>query len=378
MNDRERFVRTLTGQAVDRVPFIKVFGGTNAIKPAWEQQAPGLSTSIDRILRFEGVYRGWGIAGVNTGLSQRGEPVVIQEDESRCVRRFADGTVEILQKGRDFAHQTVGWPVRSRADWERVKARHLQADDPERFPADWPGRVAAYRERDYPLQLTHGGVYGFARNMMGDQQLLVAFYDAPDLVHEIMDSYTDMVLAIWERMVREVDFDLIEFWEDMASKNGCLISPHMFREFMLPNYRRVAAFAEEHGIPILLVDSDGYIDKLVPLMWEAGITAMYPFEAGAGCNVEEVRREHPDLGMIGGLAKECMIAGKEAIDREMEKARRFIQLGRFIPGPDHFVQSDVSWENYRYFMERLREVVMTTPPGSQQRSNIDRRVRGGA
>lgn len=57
------------------------------------------------------------------------------------------------------------------------------------------------------------------------------------------------------------------------------------------------------------------------------------------------------------------IDGKEAIDRELEKARAYIKLGRYIPGPDHFVLSNVSWANYRYFMERLREVVMTTKPG---------------
>ena len=31
MNTRERFVRTLTGKPVDRVPFMKVFGGANAV-----------------------------------------------------------------------------------------------------------------------------------------------------------------------------------------------------------------------------------------------------------------------------------------------------------------------------------------------------------
>ncbi len=179
-----------------------------------------------------------------------------------------------------------------------------------------------------------------------------------------MDTYTDRVLTIWGRMVEDVDFDLIEFWEDMASKNGCLISPDMFREFMTPNYRRVAAFAREHGIEVLLVDSDGYIDDLAGVMIESGVTAMYPFEVGAGCDVHQVRRRHPQLGMIGGLAKESMIGGRATIDRELEKVKTCIQLGRFIPGPDHFVLSNVSWANYRYFMERLREIVMTTPCGA--------------
>jgi uroporphyrinogen-III decarboxylase len=196
---------------------------------------------------------------------------------------------------------------------------------------------------------------------MGDEQLLYAFYDSPGLVHDIMDSYTDMVLAIWARMARDVAFDLIEFWEDMASKNGSLISPATFREFMLPNYRRVADFARVHGIEIILVDSDGYIDDLAAVMMEGGVTAMYPFEVGAGCDVPAVRRRYPSLGIIGGLAKEAMIRGKATIDREMERARQLIRLGRLIPGPDHFVLSNVSWAHYRYFMERLREVVMTTP-----------------
>jgi uroporphyrinogen decarboxylase len=364
MNHRERFVRTLTGKPVDRVPFIKVFGGTNAVRPHWEAEAPGISRNIDKILRFEGVYRGWDIVPVNFGMTRRGAPHTVEENAAQVVRKFDDGTVEILLKGGDYHHQTVEWPVKSMADWRRIKARHLQPDDPERYPADWPKLAQAYRNRDYPLQLTHGGVYGSARNLMGDEALLYAFYDAPELVHEIMDSYTDMTLAIWERLTRDVEFDLIEFWEDMASKNGCLISPETFREFMLPNYLRVAAFAKEHGIEIILVDSDGYIDDLAAVMLEAGVTVMYPFEAGAGCDVAKVRRQHPTLGMIGGLAKESMIYGKDAIDREMEKAREYIKLGRFIPGPDHFVLSNVSWENYRYFMERLREVVMTTSPAS--------------
>ena len=366
MNHRERFVGTLTGKEVDRVPFIKVFGGTNAVVPAWEKEQPGLSGNIDALFRFEGVYRGWGTTPVNFGLARLGRPVIIEDDSTRSVQRFADGTVEVLLKAGDYWHQTIEYPVKSRADWERVKAVHLQPDDPERFPSDWPVRVGEYRERDYPLQLTHGGVYGFARTMMGDERLLFAFCDDPDLVHAIMDYYTDMVLAIWGRMARDVKFDLIEFWEDMASKNGCFISPAMFREFMLPNYRRVAGFAREHGIEIILVDSDGRIDELADLMVEAGVTAMYPFEAGAGCDIDKVRRRHPALGVIGGLAKEAMIRGRAAIDREIARARHLISLGRLIPGPDHFVQSDVSWENYRYFMERLRETIMTTKPGKRE------------
>ena len=98
-------------------------------------------------------------------------------------------------------------------------------------------------------------------------------------------------------------------------------------------------------------------------MLESGVTALYPYEVQAGNDVRSALDRFPTLGVIGGLDKNVMAKGKRAIDREMDKARELIRKGRYIPGPDHFVLSDVGWEHYRYFMERLREVVMTTKPG---------------
>jgi len=263
----------------------------------------------------------------------------------------------------DFHGQYIAWPVKTRDDWERLKARHLDPDDIERYPRDWDTLVHGYRERDYPLAIYHCGVYGFARNMMGDEHLALAFYDDPELVHAIMDDYTDFVLRAWARSARGVQFDLVEFWEDMASKNGSLISPATFREFMAPNYRKVTAFAREHGIPILLADSDGFIEELTGLMLESGVNTLYPFEVGAGNDLIATLDCYPGLGALGGLEKDAMAHGKDAIDREMEKARRLIRHGRCIPGPDHFALTNVSFANYRYFMESLREVAMSTVPG---------------
>jgi uroporphyrinogen decarboxylase len=347
------------------VPFIKVFGGTNAIVRAWENEYPGIGQSIDQVLQFEGVYRGWERTPVNVGLSQLGSAVTLEEGDTGRIVRHSHGLVEWTTKGGDYRRRTLEWPVKCRSDWERVKAEHLQADDPERFPEDWDEYVRAYRKRDYPLQLTHGGVYGFARNLMGDEALGYAFYDDPDLVHEIMDSYTEMAIQVWGRILRDVDCDLVECWEDMASKNGSLISPRFFREFMRPNYQRIAQYARDHDIEIILVDSDGNIMELTGLMLEAGVTALYPYEVQAGNDVAAVLDRYPGLGVLGGLDKNVMAKGRMEMDQEIEKARLLIRKGRYIPGPDHFVLSDVSFPSYRYFMGRLRQVVLSTTPEAQ-------------
>jgi hypothetical protein len=363
MNTRERFVGTLTGRPVDRVPFMKVFGGDNAILPQWEQEYPGLGQCIDELLQFEGGYRGWRCPPVNLDISQPVPVEVLKENDEQVIQRRGDGTVEMIQKLGDYNRHDVDWPIKTMKDWLEYKARHLQADDPSRFPANWPELCAEYRTRDYPLQLTHRGVYGFCRNRMGDEHLAYAFYDQPELVHDMMDSYTDMALAVYEKQVAEADYDLIECWEDMAYRSGSLISPATFREFMTPQYQKLSAFAQQHNIPIILVDSDGYIEDLTEVMFESGVTALYPYEVQSDNDVARVRERFPQVGCVGGLNKQVMAEGKAAIDREMDRARSLIELGRFIPGPDHFVLSDVTFAHYRYFMEQLREVVLTTKPG---------------
>ena len=335
MTRRDRFVRTLTGQPVDRVPFMKVFGGDNAIVPQWEKEQPGIGQTIDEIIQFDGPFRGWQVPPVWLGPSSVGEPEVIEKTEDREIRRYGDGSVVMVTTGgEDFHSQPLEWPVKSRADWERFRDRHLNPDDPSRFPENWEKLVAEYKVRDYPLQATHRGVYGIPRVLIGDVNLGYLFYDDPALVHEIMEYATDMAFTMWEKMLAQgVTFDLIEFWEDMASKNGCLISPAVFREFLTPQYRRVAEWARLHDIEVILVDSDGNIENLTPLMLEAGVTAMYPYEVQAGNDCFKMLDTYPTLGIIGGLNKNVMAKGKPEIDQEIEKARQLIRKGRFIPAP---------------------------------------------
>jgi hypothetical protein len=68
MTHRERFVRILLGQKVDRAPFIKLFGGTNATLPHWEVEYPGIGKCIDHVLRFEPEPRYFDMASLKPRL----------------------------------------------------------------------------------------------------------------------------------------------------------------------------------------------------------------------------------------------------------------------------------------------------------------------
>lgn len=363
LTTRERFVRTLTGKETDRVPFMKVFGGDGAVLRTWVEKYPSLGRIIDELLDFEGGYRGWRIAPVNMDLCGEIKNEIISENDKEILYKTNYGKKILAYKQTDFHSHVLEYPVKTANDWDFIKEKYLNPYNSDRFPKDWQLYTVMFKKRDYPLQLTCGGVYGFTRNMMGDEALCYAIYDQPELIRDIMDTYIDMCIKIWEIMCRDVQFDLIECWEDMASKNGSIISPDSFNEFMAPNYKKIKAFADANNIPILLVDSDGYTDELAHLMAAAGVNAMYPFEVGAGCDTIKVLDAIPNFGAIGCLEKNSAAIGKEAIDEQMEIARKLIKHGRCIPGPDHFMLENVPFENYMYFMNSLRDVILATKPG---------------
>ena len=108
--------------------------------------------------------------------------------------------------------------------------------------------------------------------------------------------------------------------------------------------------------------SNGDVRKLVPLWLEGGVTLIFPWETQMGLDITEVRRQYPELQMVGGLNKAVLAHDRTAMDGELEKVPWMLEQGRYLPAVDHFVPPDVSWDNYRYFYERLREMVWEYGP----------------
>ena len=192
---------------------------------------------------------------------------------------------------------------------------------------DWRELCAEWAAKGVPIQLGYFpdvGVFGGLRWLLGDEECLVAFYTMPDLVHEIMDHLTSMYLTVFESVVKEVRVDVIHIWEDMCGRQGPLISPKHWDEFMGPNYRRIKAFAEQHDIPLISVDTDGKPDLIIPSMMRAGVNYLYPMEVAAGCDVNAMRDTHPTLGMMGGIEKRVLAAmlSPEAGDGPLRRKAR--------------------------------------------------------
>ncbi len=294
---------------------------------------------------------------VRGSLRLKTKPVIVQEDETMQVIIDEEGITKRVLKAHQTMPQFLAHPIADRRDWDAIKAQ-LDFSFAARTPANWNEIVAGLRERTCPVGLGAypEGLFGELRQLMGIECLLYMFYDDPELIHEILDTLTQMWLDLWEEAIAQVDVDCVHFWEDMCFRSGPLISPDMFCEFLLPRYKRLTSFLRAKGIEIFLVDTDGDCRLLIPLWMEGGITGIYPFEVQAGMHVQAIGQQYPTLQIFGGIDKRALAKDQPAIDAELEKRMpSLLQRGGYIPTVDHHVPPDVSWDNFVYYRRRVAE-----------------------
>lgn len=133
--------------------------------------------------------------------------------------------------------------------------------------------------------------------------------------------------------------------------------PKLFDEFIGSYYKRLIPALKSKGVRHVFVDTDGDFKKLIPNFIEAGVEGFLPMDVNAGMDIVAVRREYPNLKFIGAYNKLCIAEGKKAIDREFERILPVIRQGGYIPGVDHQVAPSTSFENYKYYILRLKEAM---------------------
>ena len=129
---------------------------------------------------------------------------------------------------------------------------------------------------------------------------------------------------------------------------------------MLPCFKGLIDFLKIKGVKHFIVDTDGNVNKLIPLFLEVGITGMLPFERQAGNDLLKIRKKYPKLQIMGGFNKNVLANSRKEIDNELNIVKEMVKLGGYIPYCDHLVPPNVSWENYKYYRKRLKEIIYST------------------
>ena len=356
MTNRERFIACATGKPIDRTPVFFMFGPWGETVARWQSEGvenPGgawADFDLDRCVGVAGYVNHHFCPGFAHELIER-------KEDGKLIMRDGFGQIIECIEGHSTIPKIIRSPVETLEDWQKLKTERLNASDPRRFSQNWKEIAENLNAADVPVQIgTYPmGLYGTLRDLVGVEGSLYAFYDEPELVETIMNDLTDYYIELFDIICRDVKVDILHIWEDMSGKQGSLISPEHVRQYMLPNYRRLSDFAKAHDIPVVQVDTDGNCEELIPLFAEAGVNMMLPFEVKAGCDVVEWRKKYPYMSMLGGIDKTKIAEGRQAIEEEIERIKPLFGKTGYFPALDHLIPPETSFEDYKYFTERIIE-----------------------
>jgi hypothetical protein len=217
--------------------------------------------------------------------------------------------------------------------------------------ANWAAQQAA---GDMVIWITLEGFFWHPRTLFGIEPHMYAFYDQPQLMHQINQDLLEFNLRAIDEFCSICTPNFMTFAEDMSYNQGPMLSREAFNEFLAPYYRRIVPELSRRGI-IPMVDTDGEVSQLIPWLKDVGIEGILPLERRGGVDIAAIRQQHPNFKMIGGFDKTIMHLGPDAMRAEFDRLLPVMRTGGFIPCVDHQTPPDVSLDNYRAYVQLLKQ-----------------------
>lgn len=374
MNNRQRVNAILHYQPYDRMP-VASFGYWEETLDKWaaeghihredaeEYRQKGDGSPADqRIMAKLGFDINWGGAqGGCTGLFPAFESEVLEQcaDGSKVIR---DSNGLIVRVNDDIVSipAVIGTSLKDREAWETLYLPRLQYCEARIDDAHFQRLRQEDAVREQPLGLYLGSLYGFIRDMLGVENLAYLAVDDEDLYVEIIDTVAELSYRLAERILSYgIGFDYAHFWEDICFKNGPLVNPAVFDACVGKHYRRITDLVRAHGIDIISLDCDGCIDLLTPIWLKNGVNTMFPIEVGTwNASIQKWREQYGrDLRGVGGMDKRVFAHDRAAVDAEVQRLKRLVALGGYIPCPDHRIAPDAKFELVQYYCDQFRKVM---------------------
>lgn len=190
------------------------------------------------------------------------------------------------------------------------------------------------RNEQFVTSFVAPGIFEQSHYLMEIQNCLMAFYEYPDEMHEILDRITEFELDLAKEICTYIKPDALFHHDDWGSQQSTFLSPEMFREFIKPCYMKVYGYYKEHGVELIVHHSDSYAATLVPDMIDMGIDIWQGVMTTN--NIPELIKQYGGkISFMGGVDSAAIDYPGwkvEDVAREVDRACRECGKLYFIPG----------------------------------------------
>jgi uroporphyrinogen decarboxylase len=192
-----------------------------------------------------------------------------------------------------------------------------------------------YRETHALYYASHDAALGLSYMSMGMDNFFIALHKDPELVEAVLERSTEWTIAmIEEASINGVDFFMIG--DDVAFKSGPMMSPKMFRDFVLPCYKKIVKSTE---VP-LIWHSDGAIETLIPMIIEAGFAGIHSLEPNANIDMGQIKKLYGKKLILAGNLDVTNILTQSDLKLVHKDVERCIEQGS--PGGGYLFSSSNS------------------------------------
>lgn len=227
-------------------------------------------------------------------------------------------------------------------------------------PDDWDvSGVRAQCERlnaevRHHLRYEVGGIFEWSWALRGFERFLLDLVEKPDVACAIMDRFTDLYIENTVRTIQSAGglLDMVYTYDDVGMQNGLLVSPRMWRRYILPRHQRLNAAIRAAAHPVkIMYHSCGAVYPLIgPFVEEMGIDVLNPLQPrAAGMDMARIKVEFGDrLSFHGGvdIQKTLPHGTPEEVQAEVrERCRILGRDGGYICTSAHYIQADTPVEN---------------------------------
>jgi uroporphyrinogen decarboxylase len=191
----------------------------------------------------------------------------------------------------------------------------------------------------------------------GIDRLLIDYYDNPQLSRDLANISTDYYLEIVKQALH-IGADIFIIGDDYAYKNGPLMSPKNFEDFILPGLARIVSEIKEN-CSYCIKHTDGDITPIIDMIISSGIDALHPIEPNVGMDIAEIKQKYSDKICVCGNVDVGYILS-EATPDEVEFCvkdliNKVSKNGRHIISDSSSILSTVKPENYIRMIDSIKK-----------------------
>ena len=193
-----------------------------------------------------------------------------------------------------------------------------------------------------------GDVWQRPSVVRGMEQTYMDMYDNPEWTLHLSRVYTDFYKAEYSRAWEESGgrIDMFIVISDLGSMIGPLISLTMFRKFVKPFLKEMTDHIHKLGSHIVF-HSCGDMSMFIPDVIEIGVDILDPTQpANHNMSPESLARYNGKICFHGGIDVQHLLPTGRPEEIQVEAKRYFNLLGpSYILSPAHFFQPNIPNEN---------------------------------